>query len=118
MLLRQPQHPDLHLLSLVCPLLLRAIASIWPVPAGRMDHLSVDSGAPAASEVSKSEKAAPKLKRAAAKKKAIVLSDSEDVEDESLPSSASESDLASDSENELILWDPQGFSEKPNAAKK
>ena len=66
-----------------------------------MDHLSVDSGAPAASKVSKPEKAAPKLKRAAAKKKAIVLSDSEDVEDESLPSSASESDMASDSEDDF-----------------
>jgi len=115
MLSRRPQHPDLHLLSSACPptgLLLRAIASIWPVPAGRMDHLSVDSGAPAASEVSKPEKAAPKLKRAAAKKKAIVLSDSEDVEDESLPSSASESDLASDSEDD---FSPE---KKPKAAKK
>ena len=63
----------------------------------------MDQAAPAASQVSNTAQAAaaPKPKRAAAKKKPIVLSDSEDEEDESLPSSASEADEASDSEDDF-----------------
>lgn len=82
---------------------LGACLSIAAAPAGRMDHLSVEQSVPAASEVSNSARAAaaPKPKRVAARKKPIVLSDSEDEEDESLPSSASEPDEASNSEDDF-----------------
>ena len=82
---------------------LGALMSNAAACAGRMDHLSVEQSVPAASEVSNTVRAAaaPKPKRAAARKKPIVLSDSEDEEDESLPSSASEPDEASDSEDDF-----------------